>query len=106
MPNLKEAAVAVSGQILDIEKLIDFDTKKSDGSLRVVVATGDGFASVKIRKEDAPGLGQLEHFRPVNWMVRYGAWSRNDNAQTTCTFQRELNEGDLDKFASAIKNAK
>lgn len=100
MPSLKEAAVAVTGVLMDIEALVDYDTKKSDGSLKVVVSTGDGFAAVKIVPEDARALGALNHFDRVSWMVRYGAWARNENAQTTCRFVREITEDDLDKLVS------
>lgn len=98
MPNLREAAVAVTGQVMDIEHLLNFETKKPDG-LRVVLATGDGFAQVKIALEDAKGMG-VDHFQQVAWMVRFGAWSRNDQGQTTCRYVRDVTEDDLDKLAS------
>lgn len=103
MPNLKEAAVAVSGRVIDTERLTNYETKKPDG-LRVVLATGDGFAQVKVPLENAQDL-ELPEMGVVNWMVRYGAYSqRNDNAQTTCRFLREIDLGDLDRLASAVNN--
>lgn len=104
MPNLKEAAVAVSGTIIDVEKLENFDTKKYDG-LRVVIATGDGFAQVKLSVEDA------EEVRPVmgaavGWVVRFGAWAnkvRQTDASTTCRFVRVVNDGDLDLLRTRSK---
>lgn len=101
MPTLKEAAVAVTGHVMDVENLTHFETKKFDG-LRVVLATGDGFANVKIPAEDSRDV-LVNYGESVAWMVRFGAWSRGENAQTSCKFLREVNENDLDKLVSARK---
>lgn len=100
MPILKEASVAVTGQIMDIETLTNYETKKYDGQ-RVVIATGDGFASVKVSAEDASSL-PLVFFQKVAWLVRYGAWGpQNGDARTTCRYIREVTADDLDKLNSA-----
>lgn len=105
MPNLKEAAVIVAGQIMDIEPQFDYvdgaRTSKVKGQ-RVIVATGnaDGFASVSIRSEDfAEILPAL--FDRVAWVVRYSAWSRNDNAQNSCSYVRRVTPDDVDRVYSA-----
>lgn len=103
MPSLKEAAVAVSGQIIDVERLTNFDTKKYDG-LRVVLATGDGFAQIKLNIEQADEV-KPENYSRVAWLIRFGAYSnkqRQSDAQTTCRFERELTEDDLDLLNSAM----
>lgn len=99
MPVLKEAAVLVAGQVMDIENLKNFQTKEYDGK-RVVVATTDGFASVKLSVDEA-AANPVEHFSSVAWLVRYGAWAKGEgNAQTTCRFVAPVNENDLDRYAS------
>jgi len=99
MPTLKEAAVAVTGTVLDIEATTDFETKKPDGNYQIVVASGDGFARVKVMKEDVDDA-HFELMRPVSWMVRFGAWARNENATVTSRFVRQVTDNDLDKLNS------
>jgi hypothetical protein len=106
MPKLKEAAVAVTGAVIDIEQLIDFKTKKLDGAVKVVLATGDGFAAVKITAEDVPGTMaavDFAHFGDsVAWMVRFGAYQMGEqDAQASCRFLREVGENDLDRLVSS-----
>lgn len=99
MPKLKEAAVAVQGQIIDIERLTNFDTKKYDGQ-RVVIATGDGFVSAKLSIDEAEEVQPMLYNR-LAWMVRYGAWAGSGDAQTTCRFVRAITDNDLDLIVSA-----
>jgi len=103
MPNLKEAAVAVAGTVMDVEFTTDYETKKRDGNARVVLSTGDGFAQVKLTADDLADAGDLAIGVNVAWMVRFGAWSRNDNAQATCRFVRQINDNDLDRINSFIR---
>lgn len=101
MPKLAEAAVAVVGQIMDIQQSSNFQTKEPDGQ-RVVIATGDGFASVKLSIEQAAYL-RPQHFQNVAWMLRYGAFGgRERDASSFSTFLREVNADDLDRLASAV----
>lgn len=108
MPKLKEAAVAVNGTVIDIETLKNFESKQPDGSLRVVIATGDGFASIKINPEDRDSAGEVGFGQSVGWMVRFGAFARDGggDAQATCRFIRPLNENDLDKLVGFVNAGK
>lgn len=103
MPTLKEAAVAVSGQIIDVERLSNFDTKAYDG-LRVVIATGDGFAQVKLSIEDAESVKPVPQSFVV-WFVRYGAWARegSGNANTSCRYVSPVTEEFLGRANGIIK---
>lgn len=104
MPNLKEAAVAVAGQIIDVERLENFETKKYDG-LKIVLATGDGFVQAKLSIDQAEAVKPVAYDR-VAWIVRYGAYAnkqRQSDAQTTCRFERVLTEADLDSYNAAMR---
>ncbi len=101
MPKLADAAVLVTGTIVNVEQSFDFDTKKPDG-VRVLVATGDGFASVKLKTETAnevkPTSGQ-----PIAWYLRYGATGGGDRgASSYSTFVRVADRNDLDRIAGFI----
>lgn len=102
MPKVKEAAVAVTGLVIDVEALVDFTTKQADGSMKYLISTGDGFASVKVQARDRDVLGLVNFGQQVGWIVRYGAYARDgSDAQATCAFQRTITEDDLDKIVSA-----
>jgi len=101
MPNLKDAAVAVAGQIMDVERLVNFETKKYDGQ-RVVIATGDGFAQVKLSIDEAEEVQPIV-MSNVAWLVRFGAYAnkqRQSDAQTTCRFISVLTPDHLDRLLS------
>lgn len=104
MPALKEAAVIVTGQIMDIEPQYDYaDGKRTQNvkGQKVILATGtDGFAAVTVKNEDFSAL-KVGLFDRVAWVIRYGAWSRNDNAQNSCTFVRTVSPDDLDRLVSS-----
>lgn len=102
MPKVKEAAVAVTGLIIDVETLNDFTTKLPDGSMKYLISTGDGFASVKVQPRDRDAVGVVGFGAQVGWIVRYGAYAREgSDAQATCAFQRVITEDDLDKIVSS-----
>jgi hypothetical protein len=101
MPKLKDAAVAVAGQIIDVERMTDFTTKKYDG-LRVVIATGDGFAQVKLSIDEAEEVAPVLYDKAA-WFVRFGAYAnkeRQSDAQTTCRFVKRIDPGDIDLLVS------
>lgn len=104
MPKVAEAAALVFGTIIHVEESRDFETKNVDG-VRVLVATatGEGFASVKLKTEAVneikpqPGSG-------VAWFLRYGATGgRERDASSYAAFIRLANAGDLDRLAGLIK---
>lgn len=104
MPGLKEAAVIVAGRVLDSEPQNEYvdgrPTDKVKGFKVIVsIGDGDGFAAVSVKTEDFYRL-KVEAGGSVAWLVRYGAWSRNDNAQNSCSFVREVGPNDLDKVVS------
>lgn len=105
MPKVKEAAVAVSGIVLDIEHLKNFESKQPDGSRKVLVSTGDGFAQVKFRADDANV--SVAFGEQVGWMVRFGAFARDGggDAQATCGYVRPISEDDLDRLVSSARLA-
>jgi len=105
MPVLTEAAAVVAGVVAGIEAVNDFNTKQPDG-VKVLVATDDGYASVKLKPEIAasikPTLGMS-----VGWIVRPGANGGKDrDARTYTSFVRELNPGDLDRLAGFLRQPK
>lgn len=105
MPNLKEAAVAVAGTIIDVEKLLNFETKAYDG-LRVVIATGDGFAQVKLSVDDAE-LARPVGGAQVAYFVRYGAWARegrSGDANTSCRFVKLVDDEFIGRTAQVVKS--
>jgi len=104
MPNLKETSVIVAGQVIDIEATTDYESKEVDGGAKITVATGEGFALVKLNAKDMREA-EPKVFGTVIWYVQYGAWIRNNNAQNTTKFVRVANPGDLDKLLSLVKNA-
>jgi len=101
MPKLAEAAVLATGSILNIEQSIDFDSKQPDG-LRLLIATGDGFASVKLKTEVANILKPVSG-QQVAWFLRYGATGGGDRgASSYATFVRVAEPNDLDRIAPLI----
>lgn len=110
---IKEMAVLLGGTVADIEQLFAYDNKTQQSTstpdgVRVTLlplVPGDGFAQVKIAQAD------LEKARPVAgqsvvWVVRYGAWSRNDNAATTCRWIRSVDDDYLGRVNGAYTNGK
>jgi len=107
MPTLKEAAVAVSGTIIDVERLSNYETKAYDGQ-RVVIATGDGFAQVKLSIEDAE-LAKPVAGHHVAYFVRYGAWARegrSGDANTSCRFVGLVDEEFIGRTNGIIQQSK
>lgn len=101
MVNVRDAAVVVAGQVIDIEKLKNYDTQVFDG-LKVTIATGDGTAVAKLSIDEAAEVAPVA-FSSVAWLVRYGAYSnkeRGSDAQVTCKFVGRLSPGELDRLAS------
>lgn len=98
---LKGAAVIVAGRIVDIESVENFETKKPDG-VKVLIATGDGHAAVKLNDERIAEL-QPEFGKPVAWLVRYGAnGGRDRDARTYSSFVRLATPNDLGTLQAAI----
>lgn len=101
MPKLSEAAVLAVGTIVNVEASTDFDTKAQDG-VRVLVATGDGFASVKLKTEKANELKPVNGAR-VGWYLRFGATGGGDRgASAYASFVRPVNRDDLDLIAALV----
>lgn len=101
MPKLAEAAVLVAGQIVQVEESQDFTTKVPDG-LRVLLGTGDGYASVKLKPEVAAQL-KPQQGQGVAWFVRYGANGGGDRAASAYSaFVRPALENDLDRLVGLI----
>lgn len=102
MPKVAEAAVLAYGNIIHVEESKDFDTKAVDG-VRVLVATGDGFASVKLNIERTQQL-KPQNGQPVAWFLRFGASGGNDRAASAyASFVRVAEVNDLDRLAGFIK---
>jgi hypothetical protein len=102
MPKLSEAAVIAAGTIVNVEQSTDFDSKQPDG-LRVLVATGDGFASVKLKTEVANEL-KPQTGQPVAWFLRYGATGGGDRGATSyASLVRVVTPNDLDRLAGLVK---
>lgn len=109
MPVLKEAAVILTGTVVSVEakkKYVNNAPTNEDDGLKVIIDAGggDGYAAVSLGLLDAahttPMPGEL-----VSWVVRYGAWSRNDNAQSSTRFVRKATPSDLDRVLSVAGSA-
>lgn len=102
MPKVADAAVLAVGAVVDLQDSTDFDTKAVDG-LRVLIATGDGFASVKLKLEVAAELKPVPGMQ-VAWYLRYGATGGGDRAAASySTFVRAANPSDLDRLGGIVK---
>lgn len=101
MPNLREAAVAVGGTIIDVSDARDGEGRPN-GTRVVLSAGGEGFLSLRLKPEDAgrvrPTMG-----RPVAWMVRYGMMQGEQGGIHYATYVRDLTEDDLDRLNSALQ---
>lgn len=101
MPVLREAAAAVAGRIVDVERTTDFESKAPNGA-RVTIATGDGFARIRY------DLAQVAELRPdfgqyVALLVRYGVFAPDrGGAVATCALVRPLTDADVDGLMSAV----
>lgn len=104
MPKVPDAAVLAYGTIVSVDQSIDFDSKQPDG-LRVLVGTGDGFASVKLKTDVANQLKPVSG-QSVAWFLRYGATGGGDRgASSYSTFVRAADANDLDRLAPLIRKA-
>jgi hypothetical protein len=102
MPKVADAAVLAVGTIVNLENSTDFETKEVDG-VRVLVATGDGFASVKLKLDVASELKPVSG-QAVAWYLRYGATGGGDRgAASYSTFVRVANPSDLDRLAGIVR---
>lgn len=102
MPKVADAAVLAVGSVVDLQDSTDFDTKEKDG-VRVLIATGDGFASVKLKLDVAAKIKPVPG-RVVAWFLRYGATGGGDRgASSYSTFVREFEPSDLDRLQGLVK---
>lgn len=102
MPKVADAAVLAVGTVVDLQQSVDFDSKEVDG-LRVLIGTGDGFASVKLKTEVANELKPVSG-QAVAWYLRYGATGGGDRgAASYSTFVRVMNPSDLDRLAGVVR---
>lgn len=102
MPKVADAAVLAVGTVVDLQNSTDFETQQVDG-VRVLVATGDGFASVKLKTEVANEIKPVSG-QSIAWFLRYGATGGGDRgAASYSTFVRAANPGDLDRLASIVR---
>jgi hypothetical protein len=103
---MPEAAVILTGQIADIAPQFSYDnatnsfTTDLKGYKILVAAPGArGFARVSITLEHftiiQPQLGAS-----VCWLIRYGAWARNDTAQTSVNFVAVVGPDEVDRVIS------
>lgn len=106
MPQLKDAPVIVSGQVIDNATLTDRQSGDYVGrkvTLMVVDPHGDpGFAVVKFSDEEGR-VHNPNHFDQVNWVVRSAPYDIKDGPSGMSTrFIREVNAGDVDRLLSAV----
>jgi hypothetical protein len=92
---------------MDIEATKDFDSKAVNGA-RVVIATGDGFAQVKLDLDNVRDLNP-QPYDNVAWLVRYGAYAnkeRGSDAATTCRYVGDVSPGFVDRLHSGATSKK
>lgn len=99
MANLTEAALLISGTIMDIQDRKDFDTQKFAGH-DVAIATGNGFAVVRLDEEQAREAAPVMMSR-VSYLARAGAWAGDrGRADVRYRFVGIATENDLDLLVS------
>jgi hypothetical protein len=103
MPKLAEAALPLAGVVIDVSGTTDFETKDPDG-VRVVVSTGEGFASVKLNLERAAELAPRVG-RPIAWLIRYGAYSARNSAETFAAFVRVAEPRDGERLTQHVRES-
>ena len=101
MPQIKEASVALAGQIADIKAVTDFKTGEQTG-FRILVMTPDGASNVKAKLSNMPSE-QPEIGDVIVWNVRYGSFDVNGKSGLFCTFISEYSETDLEHLQNAVK---
>lgn len=99
MARLTEAALIISGTIMDIQERKDFETQKFAG-LDVAIGTGNGFAVVRLDVDQAREAAPVLMSR-VNYKGRAGAWAGDrGNADVRYRFLGLATESDLDMLVS------
>lgn len=99
---LKSAAVLISGEVVDVQPRIDFETKKHAG-VDIALATGNGFAEVRLDVDQERDLAPTMYAK-LNLFGRAAAWSQNGGkADVRYTFLRLAEPGDLDKLISDFR---
>lgn len=99
MARLTEAALIISGTIMDIQERKDFETQKF-GGLDVAIGTGNGFAVVRLDVDQAREAAPVLMSR-VNYKGRAGAWAGDrGNADVRYRFLGLATESDLDMLVS------
>lgn len=110
MPQMPDAAVIVSGQVMNVIPIIGRDgedTGKNLGFTTHVIAPDEtgvvGLSVVKVKRDrktnvvpiDEPGLMQN-----VAWVVKSAPYSVEGNSGMSTAFVREVNANDVDKILS------
>lgn len=104
MANLTEAALLISGTIMDIQERKDFETQKFAG-LDVAIGTGNGFALVRLDVDQANEAKPVMMTR-VSWKGRAGSWARSQGpADVRYRFLGVATPGDLDLLVSNFSAA-
>jgi len=99
MARLTEAALLISGTIMDIQERKDFETQKFAG-LDVAIGTGNGFAVVRLDVDQANEAKPILMSK-VNYLGRASAWAGDrGNADVRYRFVALATEGDFDRLAS------
>jgi len=102
--NLTEAALLISGDILDLQERKDFETKKFAG-FDVAIGTGNGFAVVRLDADQAHDLAPVL-YNKVNWLARASSWAADrGSADVRYRFVGVATGGDFDRLVSNFKAA-
>ena len=100
MPQVKDAAVILSGSIIALEFIKDFETKAQSGA-KVTVLYSDGLAIVKLTNdrlaEVSPVPGQQ-----IAWFVRQSPWDIDGKSGMSVQYVRPVDFGDLDALNSVL----
>jgi hypothetical protein len=103
LPNIKDAPLILSGQVLMFDTLTDFETKAPTGA-KVTVLTNDGVTVVKVRQEHLAALAPIVGTQVV-WYVRPTPYSIDGNSGMSVGFVRVVDYGDVDQLGSLVQAA-
>lgn len=101
MVQMRDGVVLVSGLVLDVEVLRNFETKAPDGK-RLTIKTAEGFTLVKVSEDDLRVFDLPAHGHIVAF-ARPSGWSRDGGmANVTFRWVRAFTGDDLDALVGAV----
>jgi hypothetical protein len=98
---MQEAPVALVGDVMTARP-VNVDGKLDHYKVAVMAISGTGATEVKIFPDDYRAL-DISGGTRVAWMVRPGAWRRNNDSGFFCSFVSLVDAGFADALLSALR---